>query len=99
MTVTELEPQQDTISDQPVETIVDPEYIPVESSGDDFADDGFEDFDEDDFDDDFDDDFEEKVEGEYELADDEYSGDFLENPGGSDDDDFDDKDAEFGDGE
>ena len=108
MTVLELVPQFDPAIPAIFPTPADPEIRSVELSSDEAADEGFEDFDEDDFDDDFDDDFEEEVTGEYELEDDEYGAEFLEqNPGanfgddfggGKDDDDDDDAgDDDFGD--
>ncbi|MED5285121.1 MAG: hypothetical protein VYC71_04050, partial [Planctomycetota bacterium] len=108
MTVLELVPQFDPAIPAIFPTPADPEIRSVEMSSDEAADEGFEDFDEDDFDDDFDDDFEEEVTGEYELEDDEYGAEFLEqNPGANfgddfgggndDDDDDDDGDDDFGD--
>jgi hypothetical protein len=76
----------------------------VMSSDGEVTDEGFEDFDEEDFDDDFDDDFEEEVTGEYELEDDEYGAEFMEqnanvNFGGGFGDGDDDDDDDDGDGD
>ena len=102
MTVLELVPPQESAIPLPNRQLNDSEpALVVMSSDDEATDEGFDEFDEEDFDDDFDDDFEEEVTGEYELEDDEYGAEFMEQNAdasfggsfGDDDDDDDDDDG------